>query len=368
MWSYAPFVCAALAACGNDVIFASLRDVDRTFERRNLHSVQYRAVTSRELERLIRAHPADIVYPMTEHLISLTHDLPAELRANCFPRWTDFQRKHLEDRRELYALVQGSGVKFPEIMNIDRDEDLDRALQRFGLPLVIRGTAGTGGGQVRIVKSADSLRAAASELRAVSPDGIFAQRFITGRRCIAAAVCIEGKVSQLITQRVLEAYPHDTSPSLVNRSFHSDRLTASAEAVFGLLGWTGFVSTDFIEDDQGRFYLLEVNPRIWGSVQVAEVCGVPMFDAFSRLINEQAQLPRRAARPDRTVVLFPQYITARREQGRLFRVNEVLPVLRCLADAPMSPAGLMRRYARAFARRLRGVASTTRQPGAPVNT
>lgn len=340
-WLHTPYFCAALAACGNEVIYVSRQSSNGSTPARGVRRVCFDVRSVTDLDRVIREQPADIVYLTTEHLMALSSKLPTETAERIFPKVSSFQRRHCDDRRELYALLLGSNVVFPGIVDIECDDDLKRATQQFGFPLVVRGIGGAGGGQVRIVKAPDALEGAVAQIRDASPDGMFVQRFVAGRRCIVGALSIEGRARQLIMQRVLETYPHETSPSLINRSFHSESLAGSAETVLALLQWTGFGSMDFIEDEHGQFHFLEFNPRLWGSVQVAEVCGVPMIDAFSRLINGREQLPRRYARLNRTVALFPQYIVARLDQGRLLSVREVLPVLRCMADAPLGLSGVM---------------------------
>jgi biotin carboxylase len=249
--------------------------------------------------------------------------------------------------------VRESGIAFPEIVRIGSDEDVERAVEQFGFPIVVRGITGNGGDQVSIVRTPESLAAAVERMRKASPDGMFLQRFVAGRRCIVGALCIDGVAKQTICQRVLDTYPHETSPSILNRSFYSKPIVDSANAVFALLNWTGFGSAEFIEDEQGRFHFLEFNPRLWGSVQVAEICGVPMIDAFSRLINGREQQPQRSGTLDRTVALFPQYIAARLAQGRLLRLRELLPVLRCIVDAPPGLPNFLFRYTRRVIARLR---------------
>ncbi len=354
--AHASYFCGALAAAGNDVVLVTAPPAGAVQFDRRVRLVHANVLAVDQLDKVIRDHPADVVYLMSERLMEFAHDLPTDVAQNIFPKVNDFQRLHIEDRRKLYSLLRESGLVIPEVVDIKRDEDLLVAIQRFGFPLVVRGTAGCAGLQVRIVHSADALETAIAQIRSASPSGIFVQRFVDGHRCIVGALCVDGEAKQLIAQRVLDTFPNATSPSIVNRSFHSESLVAVAERVFRLLNWNGFASADFIEDSDGQFYFLELNPRLWGSVQVAEVCGVPMIDAFARLIDGRAQLSRRSAQLNRTVFLFPQYIAARLAQGRVLRMQEVVPVLRCLADAPPGLLNVITGYLRRSGVRLKNAA------------
>jgi pyruvate carboxylase len=350
-WAHASYFCTALAACGNEVVLATTHRPNGLGLGRGVRLVQIEALAVHEIDRVIREHPADVVYLMTEQLMELAQGLPNDTAQQIFPQLNEFQRRHIEDRRELYGLLRQSGVVFPEIVNVESEHDVERAVHQFGFPLVVRGISGNAGVQVVIVREPGALTSAVQRIREASPEGLFLQRFVAGRRCIVGALCIDGAAKQIICQRVLDTFPEDTSPSILNRSFYSASIVDSASTVFALLNWTGFGSADFIEDEQGRFHFLEFNPRLWGSVQVAEICGVPMIDAFSRLINGRDQQSQRSGTLDRTVALFPQYIAARLAQRRLLRLREILPVLRCIVDAPPGlPNFLLHNTRRAIAR------------------
>jgi predicted ATP-grasp superfamily ATP-dependent carboligase len=53
-----------------------------------------------------------------------------------------------------------------------------------------------------------------------------------------------------------------------------EKMRTYAERVIEELEWTGPAMVEFMETDDGEFYLIEVNGRYWGSVPFSVACGV----------------------------------------------------------------------------------------------
>jgi predicted ATP-grasp superfamily ATP-dependent carboligase len=75
--------------------------------------------------------------------------------------------------------------------------------------------------------------------------------------------------------RRLREYPIAGGPSTLRESIWNPELQARAERLLALLGWTGVAMVEFkVDPRDGDPKLLEVNPRFWGSLHHAIVCGV----------------------------------------------------------------------------------------------
>jgi predicted ATP-grasp superfamily ATP-dependent carboligase len=75
--------------------------------------------------------------------------------------------------------------------------------------------------------------------------------------------------------RRLREYPASGGPSTLRESIRDPDLQATTERLLSLLGWVGVAMAEFkVDPRDGRPKLLEVNPRFWGSLHHAILCGV----------------------------------------------------------------------------------------------
>jgi predicted ATP-grasp superfamily ATP-dependent carboligase len=297
------------------------------------------------LRDLLEKEPADVILPLCESTQMLLWDLPAELTTNVHPCTNPHQRKLLSDRRAMYEFVASVDVPAPELTNLLDETEIESAGQRLGLPMVLRGTQGFAGGQVRVATDLASAISAYRDLRDSSPEPPFAQAFVTGQRCLIGGLFDRGRMLQWFSQTTVEA-TWATGPSIRVQSVRDPRLTSYAQRLFEGLEWTGLACAEFMRDEAGEYYFLEINPRPWAAIQAAHCCGVPLLDMFAdHILGKspaiQIEFPR-----DKEVALFPQFIAARVRARRLGSWRDVSICLRSLANAPWRHPGLLLHFLR----------------------
>ena len=158
----------------------------------------------------------------------------------------------------------------------------------IGYPLMLKAVAGGGGKGMRMVASPvdlpGALRAARSEAQSAFGDGaVYLERRITAPRHIEVQLLgdhhgtvvpfVERECSiQRRHQKVLEE-----SPSPVVSADLRRRLTAAAAAVAARVGYTNAGTIEFLLDEDGSFYFLEMNTRLQVEHPITEmVTGVDL--------------------------------------------------------------------------------------------
>ncbi|MBS0375257.1 MAG: ATP-grasp domain-containing protein [Proteobacteria bacterium] len=348
-WDQTPYVIAALANSGFRVTLAGPMVVEAAALGRFCRHVPFcgsddpRFVA--EVAAYLQRHPHDIVFPTNELGIQRLADLPESLATRVFPRLSAGQQALLADRQRMYEAVAAAGVPVPRSVAMPSAASSQAAAEALGLPLVVRGTQGTSGQQVRIVADPQRLERAYTELQRVSPAPPFAQQFIQGPRCLVGALAVDGAVVQLFAQKTIEAYPAGTGPSIRVQSIDAERLADYAAKVYRLLNWNGLGCAEFIITDSD-FVFLEFNPRPWAAIMAAERCGVPFLEMFAAFLKGQRNFVARRPRVDRECVLFPQFLYARLRRPRTLRFADFGAVVRSLADSPWRQPALMYHYLR----------------------
>ena len=168
------------------------------------------------------------------------------------------------------------------------DAEVRRIADGIGYPLMLKAVAGGGGKGMRMVAAPDelssALRAARSEASSAFGDAaVYLERRLLRPRHIevqllgdhhgTVVACVERECSiQRRHQKVIEE-----SPSLAIAADVRRRLTGAAAAVARQVGYTNAGTIEFLLDDDGSFYFLEMNTRLQVEHPITEmVTGVDL--------------------------------------------------------------------------------------------
>jgi propionyl-CoA carboxylase alpha chain len=161
-------------------------------------------------------------------------------------------------------------------------DDLDGALGRIGLPILVKAAFGGGGRGMRIVRTEAELRDAvdAAQREAVSAFGdgtVFLERLVERPRHVEVQVFgdVHGNVVHLFErecsiqrrhQKIIEEAP---SPAVDARL--RDEICQAAVAAAKAIGYTNAGTVEFVLDPSGQFFFLEVNTRLQVEHPVTEM-------------------------------------------------------------------------------------------------
>jgi D-alanine-D-alanine ligase len=170
------------------------------------------------------------------------------------------------DKLRSKRLAQVAGVPTPEFVVLRAAQDLDLALERLGLPLIVKpGSQGSSVGMARIERAQELAQAWKEALR-IDPV-VFAETWITGAEYTVGMLQGEALPSiRIETPRSFYDYEakyfrDDTRyfcPAGLAQSAEA-HLASLALAAFEATGASGWGRADFMMDAAGRPLLLEIN-------------------------------------------------------------------------------------------------------------
>jgi hypothetical protein len=213
----------------------------------------------------------------------LAHTVAAAARAGVRPELqAELERRlHLGDKLVMSHALTGAGVRVPRALDASVMTP-EQAAAELGLPLVVKGRLANGGVTVHIVDSVPEVARAREDVAEFG--GAMYEEFVIGRTIsyVASYGC-GGQVLHdgvYLTSRVGhdEVAPPDHVTTL-DRPTHR----ATGRMVLALIGGSGLVNMNMIEDDEGHGWVHDINMRPWGTVVALRGAGVDFADYYVRI-------------------------------------------------------------------------------------
>ena len=200
----------------------------------------------------------------------------------------------MEDKAVSRELAKRAGVATPPGSEgmVDTEQEALETAKKIGYPVLIKAVAGGGGRGMRVVHKDISLikgyhTARAEAEKAFGNSGVYVEKFIENPRHIEYQILGDGKGKiihlgerdcsiQRRNQKLIEESP---SPFLEQRAFRDLRKKMSRAAIklAETAQYTNAGTVEFVVDEKGNFYFLEMNKRIQVEHPVTEeVTGIDL--------------------------------------------------------------------------------------------
>jgi len=183
----------------------------------------------------------------------------------------------LTDKWATIQLCRELDIPTPRSLLLRRLEDLAGVASRGELrfPLLIKPRQGSGSEGVRFFHSQaeveQHLSSVGGDAQASRTDHYVAQEAIPGGGVGAGhlhdvtSCSLDGVPFCLLSQRRLLTARDFGGGGIMNVTTREDELLEYASRILRRLRWNGIAEFDFIQAADGRFFLLECNPKVWGT-------------------------------------------------------------------------------------------------------
>src|SRR5208282_1351404 len=212
-------------------------------------------------------------YSMTLALAQLKDQLLPYTRLEVPPSQTIAQAA---DKWEMIKLAQRVAVPVPRTI---RASELDQRGPELRFPLVIKPQQESPGrSPIRYFYKKEQLSAARLEFSNSSRNGAFSdsivQEYIPGHGCGLFATYQNGVCKRVFMHRRVREYPAPGGVSSCAESFYDSTLASHGRRMLDALHWHGVAMVEFRCDDRdGEYKLMEINPKFWGSLDLALAAG-----------------------------------------------------------------------------------------------
>ena len=230
------------------------------------------------LERELQTSRYDVVLPMelATQLLLTEHRRRVEPGARI--PFADADRTlRVHDKGFLTAFAQDHGIECPATFFPKGPEDAAALSGDLPYPVLVKPRHSSGGRGIRRVDRRADFVGAYAAVHARFPAPIVQECLPPGGHALGVAVLMNfASVPRAsFAYRRLREYPASGGPSTLRESIRHPDIRATTERLLSLLGWVGVAMAEFkVDPRDGRPKLLEVNPRFWGSLHHAILCGV----------------------------------------------------------------------------------------------
>ena len=167
-------------------------------------------------------------------------------------------------------LAESIGIAIPKTYYPQSLKDAERIADSLSYPVVVKGARENG--NVGYANSPEELISQYKKISAFSP---IVQEYITGGGYGFFALYNHGEARAIFMHRRLREYPVTGGPSALAESIYDPMLMEQGLKLLDNLQWHGVAMVEFKKDERtGRYVLMEINPKFWGSLELAIASGV----------------------------------------------------------------------------------------------
>lgn len=228
--------------------------------------------------RLASDHPADAVIPSIDSSVAALHRRRVELAAHATPAIGAVEAVEIAiSKPRTLEVAERLGVPAPRTIAAPTQDDVEAAATELGLPVVVKPEESwrddaSGGGE-RLGPLLVTLPSQLSDARLLAP--ALVQAVAPGSRETIKLFRVGGEVVARFAMRVERTWPPLGGSSVFRESIDPPRdALLFAEQLVDAIGLDGYSEVEFRRGDAGEPLLMEVNPRLSQSVELAIRAGV----------------------------------------------------------------------------------------------
>ncbi len=257
--------------------------------------------------REIKKNHYDCLFPMEEEPLLLLATYHSEISRYTYLLSPDVKKiEFVRDKSNLMQFAEKIGIPIPKTVSTDpfreplrdRGEKGEIGMEGEGgssssvpFPAVIKPRVSSGSLGIVYVKKKEDLLPSYRRVHERFPSPIIQEWIPDGGGVYGFSALYDeaSRVKAAFIHRKLRMYPVQGGPSTLGEGVEHPRLLEMGLSLFNALNWVGVGMAEFkVDPRDGTPKLMEINPRFWGSLQLAVSSGVD----FPYLILKMAKRER----------------------------------------------------------------------------
>ncbi|MBF0144106.1 MAG: ATP-grasp domain-containing protein [Magnetococcales bacterium] len=187
-------------------------------------------------------------------------------------------------KERLATLCETAGIETPETRTVNDLSFFDKCHQSgWTYPLVIKGRAI----DAQLAYNAEQAKAASWRIAKQYGHSVLVQRFVPGYEVNLSAVCdIESTLLGAVMMR--KRATTDKGKAWAGITIEDPELLAMAQTLVSHLSWQGPLEVEALRGDDGKLYLVEINPRFPSWIYLSHAAGRNLPVLLMRLLAKES--------------------------------------------------------------------------------
>ena len=243
------------------------------------------------LLRLLKNESFDVLIPVGGMAYSILSAVQDEIRCLTRMEIADEEKIKLAlDKTATYRFAEEKNIPHPKTIYPKTIDEISLLLDTLKFPLVLKSPSETFKAFLpQYFKNKEDLLQKLPETIQMLSGGLpVIQEMVKGDGYGFYAVYNRGEMVQYFMHQRIREYPPSGGVSSCAKSFCNEELKELGKAVLDELKWHGPAMVEFKrEHETGRFKLIEINPKFWGSLDLSLVAGINFPEIICRLNDKQ---------------------------------------------------------------------------------
>ncbi|MEQ8192075.1 MAG: ATP-grasp domain-containing protein [Candidatus Eremiobacterota bacterium] len=226
---------------------------------------------------IIQRENIDVLLPVHSTETLVISKYKEELEKYCHVPCSDYNTMlQLHDKAKLYDLAVKLGLPVPLTFSANSYDEYTALKKKLKYPVVLKPKTESGSKGVKYANSEAQLDRYVNPIFRESFNNFpLIQEYIKGDGYGVSSIYDYGKLIAYITHKRLREYPLTGGPSTLRISTEHHEMEMIAMRLLTNVNWHGVAMVEFkLDKISGKPYIIEVNPRFWGSINQAISSGI----------------------------------------------------------------------------------------------
>lgn len=182
------------------------------------------------------------------------------------------------NKKRFQEYCEARDLPVPKSYNKTVIQDLQKEFR----PVIAKLNIGTGSVGMKYVEKKDQLYL----LEDIDHEEYLVQEKIESDRKIYGAfyLCKDGEVVSYHGHRRIRTFPEKGGVTVYSKANYDPEIRDAGAELLKRLNWNGFAMIEFMYDERDENWkIIELNPRLWGSVMLSEFCNASLLGNYIRL-------------------------------------------------------------------------------------
>jgi predicted ATP-grasp superfamily ATP-dependent carboligase len=270
------------------------------------------------IKKKVKQYNIDVLLPVHEEtfLISKHIDEFRKIANVPSPEYKAILSVHNKDK--LYSHLKSLNILTPKTIPLSEIRDYENISDMFVGKVVLKPRQGGGNWAIRILdRNMDYTKEIENYLanNGIDKRRVLIQEWIpVSQKYSHVVVYQNGKMVQDFADCHLRDFPLSGGAGCLRISCDPGKMGEISKKLFDSLNWHGIAEVEYVtHNETGEYYLIEINPRVWGGVNSAISSGLDIGDILVKIANGEEVRPTQYRRGMKTrwfwadARVFPDY-------------------------------------------------------------